>query len=140
SHSRMRSEPAARLPHVGSPRCEKQVRKGRTPMAQEMFGNVLKKGEEMFQNVSGKLMEQPAVAKAREAAMVGKSKVDEGVAMALKRMNVQSRSEFRGLKARVEGLEAQLEELRQALAASKAKAARPAAKKPSARKTARKRA
>ena len=49
-------------------------------MAQEVFGNVLKKGEEIFQNVSGKLLERPGVARALEAAMVGKSKVDQGVA------------------------------------------------------------
>jgi polyhydroxyalkanoate synthesis regulator phasin len=84
-------------------------------MAQEMFGNVLKKGEEIFQSVSGKLLEKPAVAKAFEAAMVGKSKVDQGVATALKRLNVQTRSEFRGLRARVDGLEMQVAELREAI-------------------------
>jgi polyhydroxyalkanoate synthesis regulator phasin len=86
-------------------------------MAQEVLGSVLKKGEEIFQNVSGKLLEQPAVQKAVEAAMVGKNKVDEGMALALKKMNVQTRGEFRGLKHRVEALELQVAELREALAA-----------------------
>ena len=81
-------------------------------MAQQMIGDVMKKGEEIFQNVSGKLMEQPAVQKAVEAAMAGKDKVDEGMAMALKTMNVQPRAEFRGLKKKVEALEAQVAELR----------------------------
>jgi len=89
-------------------------------MAQQMFGDVLKKGEEIFQNVSGRLLEKPAVAKAFEAAMVGKSKVDEGFATALKRMNVQTRSEFRGLKHRVEALEGQVAELREKVEAMKA--------------------
>ena len=105
-------------------------------MAQEVLGNVLKKGEEIFQNVSGKLLEQPAVQKAVEAAMVGKSKVDEGVALALKRMNVQTRSEFRHLKQRVEGLESQVAALREALNAARAELAKPA--KPRARKAAKK--
>ncbi len=106
-------------------------------MAQQVLGDVLKKGEEIFQSVSGKLLERPAVAKAFEAAMVGKSKVDEGFATALKRMNVQTRSEFRGLKHRVEALEQQVAELREALEASKpkpteaSKAATPRARKSS---------
>jgi polyhydroxyalkanoate synthesis regulator phasin len=96
-------------------------------MAQQVFGDVLKRGEEIFQNVSGKLLEKPAVAKAFEAAMVGKNKVDEGVAAALKRMNVQTRGEFRGLKHRVEALEGQVAELKEAVEAMKALAAKPAA-------------
>ena len=109
-------------------------------MAQQMFGDVLKKGEEIFQNVSGKLLEKPAVAKALEAAMVGKSKVDEGVAAALKRMNVQTRSEFRGLKHRVEALEGQVLELREALEAVKAAQTKQAAPKARATKAAPKKA
>ncbi|MBX7184782.1 MAG: hypothetical protein K1Y01_06500 [Vicinamibacteria bacterium] len=100
-------------------------------MAQEVLGSVLKKGEEIFQNVSGKLLERPAVQKAVEAAMVGKSKVDEGVAVALKKMNVQTRSEFRHLKHRVEALESQLAELRETVDAMKA--AQGAAARPKAR-------
>jgi BMFP domain-containing protein YqiC len=109
-------------------------------MAQQMFGDVLKKGEEIFQNVSGKLLEKPAVAKAFEAAMVGKSKVDEGVAAALKRMNVQTRSEFRGLKHRVEALDGQLAELREALATMKAAQSKEAGPKPRATKASPKKA
>ena len=103
-------------------------------MAQQVFGDVLKKGEEIFQNVSGKLLEKPAVAKAFEAAMVGKSKMDEGFATALKRMNVQTRSEFRGLKHRVESLEAQVAELRSVVEALKDAASKPAPSKPAAPK------
>lgn len=107
-------------------------------MAQRVIGDVLKKGEEIFQNVSGKLLEKPAVAKAFEAAMVGKSKVDEGMALALKRMNVQTRSEFRGLKARVEALEAQVAELREALDSLKALSAPRTARKPAGKARTRK--
>ena len=107
-------------------------------MAQEVLGNVLKKGEEIFQSVTGKLLERPAVQKAVEAAMVGKSKVDEGVAAALKRMNVQTRSEFRGLKHRVEALEGQLAELREALASRPAAAPKHAPPKSPGRKPAKK--
>lgn len=102
-------------------------------MAQQVFGDVLRKGEEIFQNVSGKLLEKPAVAKAFEVAMVGKSKMDEGFATALKRMNVQTRSEFRGLKHRVESLETQVTDLRAVVEALKAAAHKPAG--PSARGT-----
>lgn len=107
-------------------------------MAQEVLGSVLKKGEEIFQNVSGKLLERPAVQKAVEAAMVGKSKVDEGVAAALKRMNVQTRSEFRHLKHRVEALESQVGELREAVDAMKAAQGIASKPKPRARKPAKK--
>jgi polyhydroxyalkanoate synthesis regulator phasin len=107
-------------------------------MAQKVFDDVLKKGEEIFQNVSGKLLEKPAVAKAFEAAMVGKMQMEEGFTQALKRMNVQTRSEFRGLKGRVETLEAQLAEMREALAAAQAKASERPAAKPRARKAAKK--
>jgi polyhydroxyalkanoate synthesis regulator phasin len=107
-------------------------------MAQEVLGNVLKKGEEIFQNVSGKLLERPAVQKAVEAAMVGKSKVDEGVAMALKRMNVQTRGEFRSLKHKVEALEAQVAELREKVDALKAAQGIPIRPKAGARKAAKK--
>ena len=105
-------------------------------MAQQTIGEVLKKGEEILQNVSGKLLEQPAVQKAVEAAMVGKSKVDEGFAAALKRMNVQSRSEFRNLKNRVEGLESQIAALQEALKAARAELKKPG--KARARKSAKK--
>ncbi|MEO8360089.1 MAG: hypothetical protein ABI672_08675 [Vicinamibacteria bacterium] len=105
-------------------------------MAQKMFGDALKKGEELFQSVSGKLLEKPAVAKALEAAMVGKSKVDQGVATAFKKMNVQSRSEFRGLRARVDALEMQLAELREAVDAMKTPARPTPVAKPKARKAA----
>jgi len=94
-------------------------------MAQRVLGDVLKKGEEIFQNVSGKLLEKPAVAKAVEAAMVGKMKVDEGFAQALKRMNVQTRSEFRSLKNRVERLEGEIAALHEALAAARAELKKP---------------
>ncbi len=108
-------------------------------MAQQVLSDALKKGEEIFQTVSGRLLEQPAVAKAFEAAMAGKSKVDEGVAKALKRMNVQTRSEFRGLRSRVDGLEIQVSELREALDALKTARATKASPKAPARKAAKKR-
>jgi len=107
-------------------------------MAQEVLGNVLKKGEEIFQNVSGKLLERPAVQKAVEAAMVGKSKVDEGVALALKKMNVQTRGEFRGLRQKVETLEAQIAELREKVEALKAAHGIPLKPKGPSRKAAKK--
>ena len=108
-------------------------------MAQQVLSDALKKGEEIFQTVSGRLLEQPAVAKAYEAAMAGKSKVDEGVAKALKRMNVQTRSEFRGLRSRVDGLEIQVSELREALDALRAARATKASPKAPVRKAAKKR-
>jgi len=107
-------------------------------MAQEVLGNVFKKGEEIFQNVSGKLLEQPAVQKAVEAAMVGKSKVDEGMALALKKMNVQTRGEFRGLRQRVDTLEEQVAELRNRVDALKVAHGIPLKPKASSKKAAKK--
>jgi polyhydroxyalkanoate synthesis regulator phasin len=106
-------------------------------MAQPVLDSMMKKGEEIFQNVSGKLLEKPAVMKALEAAMAGKSKVDQGVAVALKKMNVQTRSEFRGLKVRVDALELQVAELRETIAALEspaAKSKRPARPRRAAKK------
>ena len=103
-------------------------------MAKKVIGDALRRGEEIFQSVSGRLLEQPAVAKAFEAALVGKSKVDEGLATAIKRLNLQTRSEFRGLKARVDGLEMQIAELRETVARLSA----PPAPKPRPRAKARK--
>ncbi len=107
-------------------------------MAQEVLGNVFKKGEEIFQNVSGKLLERPAVQKAVEVAMVGKSKVDEQFAIALKRMNVQTRGEFRALKSRVESLEMQVSELKEALAEAVARSKAPREAAPRARRASKK--
>ena len=107
-------------------------------MAQEVLGNVFKKGEEIFQNVSGKLLEQPAVQKAVEAAMVGKSKVDEGMALALKKMNVQTRGEFRGLRQRVDTLEEQVAELRNRVDALKVAHGIPLKPKASSKKASKK--
>ena len=54
---------------------------------------------------------------------------DDFYPLALKQMNVQTRSEFRSLKSRVDALESQVAELREAIAAlqaTKSPAARPA--------------
>ena len=93
-----------------------------------IFERLKTRGEEMFQQVSGELMNNPRFVAAMQSALRGKEKLDEASARALKAMNVPTRTEFKKALRRIEALEAEL-------AAAKAKAsAKPAAKKRSAKK------
>ena len=91
-----------------------------------IFERLRTRGEEMFQQVSGELMNNPRFVAAMQSALRGKEKLDEASARALKAMNVPTRTEFKKALRRIEALEAEL-------AAAKAKAKKPA-KKPGAKK------
>jgi polyhydroxyalkanoate synthesis regulator phasin len=86
------------------------------------------RGEEVLTQVSAELASNPRFAKAVEGAMRGKERLERGVGRALKQMNVPTRSELKRALARIESLEREV-------AALKAKTkARPAGRKPAARK------
>ena len=70
-----------------------------------LFDRLKERGDEMLAQVSGELMQNPHFMKAMEGALRGKQKIDEGVATALKSMNIPTRSEFKKALARIEALE-----------------------------------
>jgi polyhydroxyalkanoate synthesis regulator phasin len=86
------------------------------------------RGEEMFTQVSGQLMQNPQFVKAMQGAMKGKQALDEAASRALKQMNIPTRSEFKKAVTRIESLERELTELRAAKAARR-KAGKPAGKR-----------
>lgn len=86
-------------------------------MAKKAIEGLFEKGQELFGTVSAQLMEKPAVQQAFAAAMEQRGKVDAAMTTGLKRMNVATRADLRALRSRVESLEAQVAELKEALAA-----------------------
>ncbi len=91
-----------------------------------IFERLKMRGEEMFQQVSGELMNNPRFVAAMRSALRGKEKLDEASARALKAMNVPTRSEFKKALRRIETLEAELAALK---ASSKPASKRRQAKK-----------
>ena len=73
-----------------------------------IFDRLKERGEEVFTQLSGELMSNPHFMKAMEGALRGKAMVDEGVARALKTMNVPTRGDFKKVLARLEALEAEV--------------------------------
>jgi polyhydroxyalkanoate synthesis regulator phasin len=101
-----------------------------------LIDRIRARGEEVFGQVSGELMNNPRFMKAMEGAMRGREKVEEAVAAALKQMNVPTRTELKRAVGRIESLEREVAglraELRKKAAAEKAaraKAAKAAPKK-----------
>lgn len=70
------------------------------------------RGEEVFSQISGELMASPRFMKAMEGAMRGREKVEEAVTVALKQMNVPTRSELKRALGRIESLEQEVVALR----------------------------
>jgi polyhydroxyalkanoate synthesis regulator phasin len=83
-----------------------------------VLGLLKAKGEEVFAQVSSELMSNPRFMQAMQTAFKGKAKLDEAVAQALRTANIPTRTEFKRAVRRVEALEAQVEELKAALAAA----------------------
>jgi hypothetical protein len=73
-----------------------------------LFDRLKERGDEMLAQVSGELMQNPHFMRAMEGALRGKQKIDEGVARALKSMNIPTRSEFKKALVRIEALEHEL--------------------------------
>jgi hypothetical protein len=101
-----------------------------------LIGRIRARGEEVFGQISGELMNNPRFMKAMEGAMRGRDKLEEAVGGALKQMNVPSRSELKRALGRIDSLEREVAALRAevrkrtaAEKAARAKAARSAPKK-----------
>ena len=77
-----------------------------------VFDFLRARGEEFLTQVSNELMSNPRFISALQAAMKGKEWVDEGVARALRTMNVPTRTEFKRALGRIETLERELAEMR----------------------------
>ncbi len=95
------------------------------------------RGEEVFTQVSAELMSNPRFMKAMEGALRGKEKLEDGVAQAIKTMNIPTRTEFKKALRRIDALEEELADLK---AKPKTATRRAKAKTGARRKTATKRA
>jgi hypothetical protein len=116
-------------------------------VARSVFDRLKERGEEVLNQLSNDLMANPHFVKAMQGAVKGKEKLEEGVAQALRGMNIPTRTEFKKALSKIEALERELAVQKAAVEglavkASAAQASRPAA--PAARaprkKAARKRA
>ena len=95
-----------------------------------VFDRLKARGEEVFAQVSNELMSNPHFLKAMQGAYKGKEKLDEAVGMALKRMNIPTRTEFKRALRRIELLEHELAALKakpKPAPRKRSKAPRPAA-------------
>jgi len=90
-----------------------------------IFDRLKERGEEVFTQLSGELMENPHFMRAMEGAVRGKAMVDEAVTRTLKTMNVPTRSDLKKALGRIEALETEVAGLKKQM---KAKAAAPKAK------------
>lgn len=77
-----------------------------------LIDRIRARGEEVFGQISGELMNNPRFMKAMEGAMRGREKVEEAVAAALKQMNVPARTELKRAVGRIETLEREVAALR----------------------------
>jgi hypothetical protein len=98
-----------------------------------LFDRLKARGEEVFSQVTGELMQNERFMKAMQSAFEGKQKVDQAVGRVLKTMNVPTRSELKRAVARIEQLEEELEAVKTRLEPKPAGKARPRAAKPAAR-------
>lgn len=76
-----------------------------------VFDRLKARGEQVFAQVSGELMQNPQFMKALQGALRGKEKLDEAAARALRTMNIPTRTEFRKALRRIEALEAEVASL-----------------------------
>lgn len=79
---------------------------------QGLIGRIRARGEEVLSQVSGELMANPRFMKAMEGALRGREKVEEAVTLALKQMNVPTRTELKRALGRIEALEREVVALR----------------------------
>lgn len=111
-------------------------------MEGDILSRLRMRGEEFFTQVSAELMSNPrfmkALEKTMETAWKGKAKLDDGVAKALKNMNIPTRTEFKRAVRRIESLEDQVADLKKRLSAQARKRTpvQPKAKPKTRKKTA----
>jgi polyhydroxyalkanoate synthesis regulator phasin len=79
---------------------------------QGLVERIRSRGEEVLTQVSAELMSNPRLAKAVEAAMRGKVKVEEAAGKAFRQMNVPTRSELKRALSRIDTLEREVAALK----------------------------
>jgi len=77
-----------------------------------LFDRLKERGEEVFGQISGELMQNEHFMKAMQGALEGKERLDRAVGRALKTMNLPTRSELKRAVGRIETLEAELAALK----------------------------
>ena len=92
-----------------------------------LFDFLRARGGEFLNELSNDLMSNPRFIQAMQTAMRGKEWIDQGVARALRTMNVPTRTEFKRAVARIEALERELAEAKRQAAKAKPTRARAAA-------------
>jgi len=93
-----------------------------------LFDRLKERGEEVFGQISGELMQNEHFMKAMQGALQGKERLDRAVGRALKTMNLPTRSELRRAVGRIETLEEEVAALREKVKAASRKPAAPQAK------------
>ena len=98
-------------------------------MARSVFDVLKERGEEVMNQISGELMQNPAFIKAMQGAIKGREKIEEAATQALRGMNIPTRTEFKKALSKIEALERELAVQRAAVEglAVKAEATRPKA-------------
>jgi hypothetical protein len=77
-------------------------------VARSVFDRLKERGEEVLNQLSNDLMASPHFVKAMQGAVKGKEKLEEGVAQALRGMNIPTRTEFKKALSKIEALEREL--------------------------------
>jgi len=97
-----------------------------------LFERLKERGDEVFNQISGELMQNPAFIKAMQGAIKGKEKIEEAATQALRGMNIPTRTEFKKALSKIEALERELAVQKAAVEglAVKAEASRPRAASP----------
>jgi len=98
-------------------------------VARSVFDVLKERGEEVMNQISGELMQNPAFIKAMQGAIKGKEKIEEAATQALRGMNIPTRTEFKKALSKIEALERELAVQKAAVEglAVKAEASRPKA-------------
>jgi len=96
------------------------------PEDKGLFDRLKDRGDEIFTQISGELMQNQHFMNAMEGAVRGKQRLDEAAGKALRSMNIPTRSEFKRALSRIDALEGEVADLRAKLKKAKT-AARPAA-------------
>jgi hypothetical protein len=77
-------------------------------VARSVFDRLKERGEEVLNQLSNDLMANPHFVKAMQSAVKGKEKLEDGVAQALRGMNIPTRTEFKKALSKIEALEREL--------------------------------
>jgi hypothetical protein len=77
-------------------------------VARSVFDILKERGEEVMNQISGELMQNPAFIKAMQGAIKGKEKLEDAATQALRGMNIPTRTEFKKALSKIEALEREL--------------------------------